>query len=165
MSAANVSILIAGLSAFTAIYGYIYAKKKEREFELSKVRKELYEQFITLLIESSQIVSQLQKKPECQEISVESFYQYAFENSPEFVTNLEKTFKAKALLCIYGSDNAVKAAYAFQLHSAKFAQKMVETPPDLPGLILTFRKNIYAPESSFRDTKITKEEIAQLLTP
>ena len=165
MNEINVTLIVAIISAAVALYGYFYSKKKEREFALAKTRQEIYRQLINNLSERMKLMNELGQDSNIANLqSIQELYAYIFKNNPELSKNITEAFKINTLLCIYGTDDSVKAAAKFQRESAEFVQKLRQTPSDLPELVLTLRRNVFSGFSDMKSTEVPKEDIAQLMT-
>ena len=165
MDKINVTLIVAIISAAVALYGYFYSKKKEREFALAKTRQEIYQILITNLSERIRLMNQLGQDSNFAHLqSVQEQYAYIFKNNPELSKNFTEAFKINTMLCIYGTDDAVKAAAKFQRESAEYAQKIRKTPSDLPELVLTLRKNVFSGFSDMMSTEVSKEDVGQLMS-
>ncbi|HOO51791.1 MAG TPA: hypothetical protein PLK94_10940 [Alphaproteobacteria bacterium] len=165
MDKVNVTLLVAIISAAVALYGYFYTKKKEREFTLAKTRQEIYQLLITNLSERIRLMNQFGQDPNIANFrSIEDLYAYIFKNNPELSKNFTEAFQINTMLCIYGTDDAVRAAAKFQRESAEYAQQLRQMPSDLPKLVLTLRKNVFSGFSDMKNTKVSKEDIGQLMT-
>lgn len=165
MNESTVTLIVAGLTAATALYGYISERRKERELELAKIRHQIYEDFVANYFEGKLIVSAISADPNCPKGNVAAFYAFAFTNHPKFAAYIEKGLKTNTLLSIYAADEAVKAAASFMLHSAQCAQGLRVDPPDVGALVLELRRHLFAPPSSIKKTAVTSQEINQLMTP
>lgn len=165
MNELNVTLTVAVISAAVALYGYFHGKKKEREFSLAKTRQEIYQKLINNLYERVRLLNVLQHDPNVANLqSIEALYEYIFDTNPELAENITEMLKINTLLCIYGTDEAIKAASRYQLESAEVAQGLRQTPPDLSELVLTLRKNVFSGFSDMKHTRVSKEEITQLMT-
>lgn len=160
-----IALFVAFISALVAVFGYVYVKHKEREFELAKIRHDIYEKFISLLFERQRIIIPILEDPNCPKQPIEEFYRYAYTHYPKFTAHLAESLKVNTMLCIYGADNAVKAAASCMRDAALFAQGLSKAPPDIPALVLSLRRNLYTKKSDLRNTTVMRDEIAQLMTP
>jgi hypothetical protein len=165
MNEINVTLIVAIISAAVALYGYFHSKKKEREFALAKTRQEIYQELVSNLYDRVRLLNALQQDPAVANLqSLEEVYAYIFKNDPQLSRNITEMLKINTLLCIYGTDEAIRAAASFQRESAEVAQRLRQTPADLPGLVLTLRRNIFSGFSDMKSTHVSKEDIAQLMT-
>lgn len=160
-----ITLFVAVISALSALYGYIYVKHKEREFELAKIRQDIYEKLISLYSQRDRSFSALLADTNAPKQSIPELYAYAHTHYPEFTAYISEYFKVNTLLCVYGPDDAVKAAAAFSHDAALFANGLSQGPPDIAALVLSLRKNVYSKQSDLRNTTVTRDEIAQLMTP
>lgn len=160
-----ITLFVAVISALSALYGYIYVKRKEREFELAKIRQDIYEKFISLYYQGQRIFAALLADTNAPKQPIAELYAYAHTHYPEFTAHISEYLKVNTLLCVYGPDDAVKASAAFSREAALFAQGLSQSPPDIAALVLSLRKNVYSKQSNLRNTTVTRDEIAQLMTP
>lgn len=165
MDKGYITLLVAVISALSALYGYIYVKHKDREFELAKIRRDIYEKFISLYFQNQRIFAPLLADPNAPKQSIAELYAYAYTHHPEFTAHMSDYLKVNTLLCVYGPDDAVKAAALFSREAALLAQGLSQASPDIAALVLSLRKNIYTKQSNLRNTTVTRDEIAQLMTP
>jgi hypothetical protein len=165
MIASTVTLLVALLSAGVGIFGYLYQKRKEREFALATTRREIYEKLISSLTSRVNLLQKaLSTDPDLGNQPVGQMYAGIAQRHPELWENIMKAIEINAMLCIYGTDPAVKKAASWSLESAQLAQGSSQTAPDLPGLVLTLRKSVYGRSRELEHTTVTPEEIRQLLT-
>jgi len=100
-------------------------------------------------------------------------YALAGRKYPSFQELLANRFEIYSLLCVYGTDSAIKKASAVQKQFALIGQESMKPKPDysqleapdIPGLVLTLRTSLYAESNELEKTTVSKLEIAQLLTP
>lgn len=172
MTETNVTLLVAVISAAVALYGYFYEKRKERESVLAATRREIYQRLINNLYQR-QTLGLLNSDPNVPSIQKpEVLYPYLAKHHPDLWNNVMEALEINALLCIYGTDEAVKKASLFSLQSANYFTNIANNIPteqsdlpDLPGLVLTLRQSVYGNSHESKQTMVTTEEIGQLLTP
>ena len=155
-----VPIVIAIISALTAVAGYMYEKRKEREFQLRETRKNIHQQMIANLMEKSRMSEQVLKDPDAPEPSQENmieYYNYIEKNHPDLWDNIFKGLEIQAMMSVYGTDETIKATADFYRESISFANKMSPDPPNMPAMILKLRKTLFA------NTQVTEEDIYFML--
>lgn len=165
MTENNVTLIVAIISAAATVYGYFYSKQRDREFTLETTRREIYQKLITNLYQRTTLIRDAYlKEPQIFALPVEQLYAAIAARHPALSKNITAGLEINALLCIYGTDPAVKKAAAYSLEGAKFAQHLTTTPPDFPSLVLTLRQSIYGKSHDSQSTTVTTAEIGQLLT-
>lgn len=165
MNESTVTLIVATITAATALYGYINERRKERELELAKIRHQIYEDFVANYSEGMAVMPTVLADPNCPKGDLSAFYSYAFVAHPKFTAYLQKSLKTNALLSIYGPDEAVKAAAVFIRNAAEYAQGLRPQPADVGALVLELRRHLFAPQSANKKTQVTSMEINQLMTP
>lgn len=165
MSEQNITILLAVITAIASLYMFYLEKEKEREADLAKTRKDIYQKFIVSLnkldtnappYETDSNVTSLLNNPQ-------QLYQYIRETYPDHWKNIAEYRENVALLSMYGTNEAVKKASLFTYQRAMLINNKEPIKYTLGDLVLTLRQNIYA-NSDGKETKVTSEEINQLLT-
>ena len=165
MTEPNATLIVAIITVAATVYGYFYSKQRDREFALETIRREIYQKLITNLYQRTTLIRQVYvEDPEIFALPVEQLYAVIAEKHPALSKNITAGLEINALLCIYGTDPAVKKAAAYSLEGAKFAQHITTTPPDFPSLVLTLRQSIYGKAHDSQSTTVTTAEIGQLLT-
>ncbi len=110
-------LLTAAISAIALLAGYSFQKRKERQFELLKTRQDIYSRLIknlTLRRQLSTVASADADWPkELRKEDLDSINKLIDERYPDLRRNLIEGHELFSLLCIYGSDAAVKATAQF----------------------------------------------------
>jgi hypothetical protein len=181
MSETNVTLLVAVISAVVALFGYFYQKRQEREFALATLRREIYQRLVKNLTRRLSAIPSMLKDPIfaqakdptlSPEQAVELMYAIIREKYPAVWENFTEALEINTLLCIYGTDPAVKKAASVQRQSAQIGQAFSKDSAevsrleavDLPGLVLTLRKSVSGPSRDLENTVVTREEIGLLLS-
>lgn len=168
------TMLAALVAAVVAMTGYIYQKNQEREFSLTKMRRKIYRRVIENIGKTAMLAPIINQDPGIAALGdVNDRYALAGRKYPSFQELLANRFEIYSLLCVYGTDSAIKKASAVQKQFALIGQESMKPKPDysqleapdIPGLVLTLRTSLYAESNELEKTTVSKLEIAQLLTP
>ena len=166
MTENNATLLVAIISVAGTVYGYFYEKRKEREFSLASTRREIYQRLVKNLYERVALMKSLYQDPEAASMqTVEQLYGLIANKHPDLWKNFTDALEINAMLCIYGTDPAVKMAALVQRQGAELMQGISKARPDFPALVLTLRKSVYGKSRDMQNTMVTTDEINQLLTP
>ncbi len=150
-------VIVAFISMATLLFGYIYQKRKEREFEINRTRQEIYVRLIKNLSEKLDLFERLRDDPDMPEKvtteNVKELYRLIARNHPELDSNFNESREIMSLMALFGDDEAIKACAAFARDSYASLQPSSEVIPDKNKLINELRKSI------FHETKVTVEDI------
>jgi hypothetical protein len=157
-----IPIIVALVSAIALVSGYAYQKKKERDFEISKTRKEIYKRLIRNLSERFMMHRTIRKEENLKERLTDNealkFIEMTYEKYPGLTANLKDYNEIMALLYVYGTDDAIKACYDFHMDNIKSIRDP-DVTADPEKLIIRLRKSL------FKRTKVTEEDIIYPLNP
>jgi hypothetical protein len=147
-----VPLATAIISAAALLGGYIYQKDKEKQADIRKTRQEIYSRLITNITQRIHFLDRIQQLPEVQEAKgYEEQYLVAIKD-PELSQNVSDQKEIAALLCLYGTDDAIKAYVNYLAEGfTEYMHPRAKTA-DLGTLILALRKSIY------EETRITSGE-------
>jgi len=110
-------LLAALISAIALLAGYAFQKHKERQVELLKTRQSFYSRLMKNLTLRRQLLKVVYAdadwSKELWEEDLDRMNKLIDEKYPEVRKNLIEGHELFSLLCIYGSDTAVKAAAQF----------------------------------------------------
>ena len=137
-----VPLLVAIISATALLFGYVYQKHKEKEAEIRKTRQEIYSRLVTNITKRIELLDRIQKSTEWQKASnYTEQYEVAIKDA-EMAKSLTDQKEIAAFLCLYGTDDAIKA-YTNYLKEGWDSKTQSGKTPDLGKLILGLRKSIY----------------------
>ena len=154
-------LIIALISATTVLVGYIYEKRKEREFQLRETRKEIHKELIANIIKKFALTEKLRtdlNAPQFTPQTIQEYYAFIESNHSELWKNIEDGVEIQALMSIYGTDEAIKATANFWHESIDVAQGVSNTPANLPAMILKLRHSL------FSDTSVTEDDIKFMIS-
>ena len=141
-----VPLLTAIISATALLFGYTYQKNTEREAEIRKMRQEIYSRLATNITQRIGLLDRVQMSPEWKQArNYQEQYNVIIKDAASS-KNLSDQKEIAALLCMYGTDDAIKA-YANWLREGWDPNTKTATSDDLGKLILGLRKSIY-PETN-----------------
>jgi hypothetical protein len=149
-----VPLATAIISAAALLGGYTYQKNKEKEAEIRKTRQEIYSRLITNITKRAEFLDRIEMLPEWKKArSYEEQYLVAIKD-PELSKNISDQKEIAAFLCLYGTDDAIKAYvnYLEEGFALTSARHPAAEGPELGTLILALRKSIY------EETSITSGE-------
>jgi hypothetical protein len=152
-----VPLIVAVISATTLLFGYIYQKHKERQFEINRTRQEIYTRLVRNLSEKLELFERLQDDPDMPEKAtaenVEEVMKLIAKKYPELDKNFNEGREIMSLMALYATDDAIQACAQFYRESYASMQPGSEVRPDKNELILRLRKSI------FPKTKVASEDI------
>ena len=154
-----VPLIVAVLSAATILFGYIYQRNKEREFEIAKTRQEIYVRLVTNLsqkIELLRIAYDDPTMPKLTQANAQEVYRFIAKKYPELDKNFNESIKIQYLLVLYGDDAGIKAFAKFYRDSEAALRPGSQVQPDKNELITELRRSI------FPSTTVTAEDVRVL---
>lgn len=150
-------LIIAFITAITALFGYIYEKRKEREFQLRETRKDIHKQLIANFMEMQVLYGKANKDPDLPPFDSSNpneHFSYIEVNHPKLWENIFKGKEIGALMSVYGTDESIKAVAEFWKQSIKFGQdNSSNLPPNFQAMILHLRQSL------FPETTVTQDDI------
>lgn len=159
---AYIPIIVAVISAITVLFGYLFQKHREREFELNKVRQELYMRFVCNLTEKFDLFDKIHAHESIPERitrkDVASLMELVADKYPELDRNFKESVEIGALMSLYASDDAIKACSIFFRTGWESLNPDSDSRPDKHLLLHQLRKSLY------RRTKVSIEDIRFITT-
>ncbi|MDE3088933.1 MAG: hypothetical protein KGJ80_06070, partial [Chloroflexota bacterium] len=108
-----VPLLTAIISATALLSGYMYQKRKEKDAEIRKTRQEIYSRLVTNSTKRIELLDRVQMSPEWQKArNYQEQYQITIKDA-DLPKNLSDQKEIAAFLCLYGTDDAIKAYASF----------------------------------------------------
>ena len=157
-----VPLFAAIVSALVVLFGYVYERDKEREFEINRTRQEIYTRLVTNLMHKRDQVEKyhLNKKMPA-EVSIENLpavLELVATEYPELDSLFNEAREIMALLAIYGTDEAIEAVAEFYEKGVRSLQPGATVRPDVGILILELRRSL------FSQTAVTGQQINLILS-
>lgn len=151
-------LVAAVLSAAVILFGYVYEKDKEREFQIRRTQQEIYTRLITNLIIKQDHLDRLKKtEPRMpHHVTRENIgeVQKLIANSyPELQALIYESREIMALLSVYGTDKAIEASVRFYLKGISSMEPGATERPNPGQFILELRRSL------FKDTRVKAEDI------
>ena len=157
-----IPLVVAVISAVVILFGYVYEKDKEREFQVRRTQQEIYTRLITNLTTKLKHIDRLELDPRMpKRVTSENVgeVQKLIANSyPELQASINEAREIMALLSVYGTDKAIEASARFYQKSLSSMQPGSAEAPDPGQLILELRRSL------FKDTRVKAEDINLLLS-
>jgi len=147
-----VPVLAAIISASALLWGYAYQKGKEADAEILKKRQEIYSRLITNITTRNAVLGHIQDSPAFAKASKQE-QGALYSNDTAYKQNRDERTEIVALLCLYGTDEAIKAY-------ANFSAKAISPNPqidDVGELIVALRTSLSSKQEP-RRTIITPRE-------
>jgi hypothetical protein len=119
--AAYSALIAAIISALVVIFGYVSERNRQREFQISQTRQEIYTRLITNLTKMHLLLGKAKNDPKMPKPTNENLYQWyelIAQNYPDLNKSMDEGVEIMALLSVYGSDEAIEA-------SARYCQKSI----------------------------------------
>jgi hypothetical protein len=132
-------LLTAIISATALLISYVYLKQKEQGAETRKTRQDVYSRLISNITKRNELLGHLQLSPEWKKTQNHHEQDQLVLNDLELSRNEGNRTEVVALLCLYGTDDAVEAY-------ARWARENInadEQGGNLGALVLALRKSIY----------------------
>ena len=162
-----VPVLTAIISAVAVLWGYSYQKGKEADAEILKKRQEIYSNLITNITTRNSLLGYvvdsrayakasneeheaLRRKDPGSAKAHHDEMDALFDTNPALKENRNKRTEIVALLCLYGTDEAIKAYAGF---SAKAISPNAQIN-DVGELIVALRRSL----SAKHETSVTPRE-------
>ncbi len=137
-----VPLIVAIISATALLGGYMYQRQKEKEAEIRKTRQDIYSRLATNITQRIGVLDRLEKSPAWNKARTYEEQYEVLVKDPEALKNLSDQKEIAALLCMYGTDDAIKA-YTNWLREGWDPNTNEAKSADLGKLILALRKSIY----------------------
>ena len=157
-----IPLIIAIISIISILIGYILERRKQREFEINKIRKELYVRLIKNLTEKLELFEKIKRKESFPERitrdDVGALYTLIDEKYPGLNENFKQFREITTLMSLYATDEAIKACVEFAQESISSLEKDSVVRPDIGKLILSLRKTL------FPKTGITPKDINLIMS-
>ncbi len=155
-------IIIAIISVVGILVGYMLERRKQREFEINKIRKELYVRLIKNLIEVLELFEKMKRKESLPEQitrgNVDDIYALIVKKYPELSENFKQFREIMTLMSVYATDKAIKACVEFAQESISILEKDLGVQPNIGKLILSLRRTL------FPKTGITPKDINLIMS-
>lgn len=153
-----ISIIVAGISVVAILVGYFLQKWREREFEIRQKRQEIYTCFIQNLVKSIELLETIMlNDPDLLKSMTAQDKDHVLKKIAEDYPNLDDLLiearEIKALLALYGSDDAIKACSYYYKQGSAIWQPGSQTRADKDKMLLQLRRTL------FPRTKVTSEDI------
>lgn len=162
-----VPVLTAVISALALLIGYSYQKGKEADAEILKKRQEIYSKLISNITDRNSLLGHVLDSKEYSQASENEREALRhndlnaananreqmndlFAKDPALIENRNRRTEIVALMCLYGTDEAIKAYTDF---SAKAISPNAQVE-DVGELIVALRKSL----SNRHETSITARE-------
>jgi len=157
-----VPLFAAVLSAVVLLFGYVYDKRKQREFEVTKQRQEVYERLIrnatSKLQESRRLLADSRMPKRVTEQNQSQVQALIKSSYPKLQALMDETPGIMAFLAVYGTDQAIKAVARFYREGLESIKPGSSVTPDVGKLMLDLRRSLFA------DTKVTAKDINLILS-
>ena len=157
-----VPLLAAIVTAFVVLFGYIYDRDKEREFEINRTRQDIHTRLVSNLMRKFDQLEKLHgdKRMPAQVSSenASAVLELVATEYPELDSLFNEAREIMALLAIYGTDEAIEAVAEFYERGAESLQPGATARPDVGVLILELRRSL------FSQTAITSQQINLILS-
>ena len=156
------AVFTAILSALVILIGYVYEKRKERQFELDKTRQNIYTRLIINISEQIELFELMREDEDMpKKITKENLNEVMAiikERYPKLNEKFNIGREIMSLMAIYADDAAVLACAEFYKKSLSSMQPGSHDHPDISKLMEGLRKTIY------RNSKITNEDIQIIIS-
>jgi len=135
-----VPLVTAIISATALLGGYMYQKHMEKNAEIRTTRQDIYSRLIANITKRNEILGRVEMTPEWKKAKKNPQEQHQLElKNTELSENEGDRTEIVSLLCLYGTDDAVKAYFNY----AKENLDPKGQGGDLGKLILALRRSIY----------------------
>ena len=131
-----IPLFTAIISAAALLGGYMYQKHMEMDAGIRKNRQEIYSNLITNITKRNEMQWRIENTPDWKEAKNDQEQYQLVLNDAEMSKNWHDRTEIVAFLCLYGTDDAIKA-YANWVDEGSNVE-------DIGKLILAFRKSIYS---------------------
>ena len=146
-----VPVLAAIISATALLLGYAYQKGKEADAEVLKKRQEIYSRLITNITTRNSLQGRVENLPAFAAASPAERGDLYWKD-PALIQNRDERTEIVALLCLYGTDEAI---HAYADYSAKIVGPNAKID-DAGELIVALRRSLSARDR--RRTTVTSRE-------
>ncbi|HXH14354.1 MAG TPA: hypothetical protein VNP04_31900 [Alphaproteobacteria bacterium] len=156
-----IPIVVALISASALLLGYVIQKKKEREFELNKVRQEIYMRLIKNILAKVVMLEDAFRKGIFTEITQDNepeVLNKIAEELPDVEKNLNEDREIMAMMAVYATDEAIKACVQYYQENWAAMKKGSTARSTLGNLLSNVRRSI------FIESSVTGRDIDILLT-
>lgn len=157
-----IPIIVAVISASVVLYGYIWEKEKERDFQIKQTQQEIYTRLIKNLTNKLKYIDRLRRDKRIPSRvtsdNLEEVQKLIADNSPDLEKYFSEAREIMALLSIYGTDDAIKSVVDFYSALAESMQPDSKRRPNPGQLILNLRRTL------FPDTTVMPEDINLIIS-
>lgn len=147
-----VPVFAAIIGAIALLLGYAYQKGKEGDAEVLKQRQEIYARLITNITTRNSVLGHIEQSPAYIEASTAE-RSAIYSKDPDFIQNRAERTQIVALLCLYGTDDAIKA-YAEYSAKAIGPNQQID---DVGELIVALRRSLLDNRERRRTTVTARE--------
>ena len=141
------SLLAVIFPALVVLFGYVYQKRCEKEFEINKKRQEIYTRVIENFVEKLELLDRLRDDPDMPDRAttenVDQIMGMIRTKHHDLDANFNRGREIMSLLTLYGSDKAIKACADFYRSSYASMQPGSEVRPDKNEFIRQLRKSLF----------------------
>jgi hypothetical protein len=150
------ALIAAIISALVILFGYVDERNRQREFQISQTRQEIYTRLITNLTKMHVLLGKVKNDPRIPKPTTENlsqWYELIAQNYPDLNKSMDEAVEIMALLSVYGSDEAIEASARYYEKSIASLQPGSSEAPDAGQLVLELRRSL------FPDTQVSAKDI------
>lgn len=147
-----VPVLAAILGAVALFLGYADQKRKEADAEVLSKQQEIYSRLITNIATRNSLMGSLEESPAYVEASATERIAL-YSKDPNLIQNRKERTDLVALLCFYGSDEAIEAYTEYSAKAIGPNQRI----DDLGELIVSLRRSLSDKREPGRTTVTPRE--------